>query len=152
MPDYKKSSKNILENHIKILSQNGFKISEPQSSQYNYNADISNSEGKVKLLVYFSNKGNKVTLQGNKELALYHNVYNLVFGEKLFKSEDPISTEPESYIGTDESGKGDYFGPLIVAAVFADKTISVRLKELGVKDSKELTDYSISSIAAGITR
>lgn len=152
MPDYKKSSKNILENHLKILNQNGYEISEPELSQYNYNADISNSEGKVKLLVYFSNKGNKVTLQGNKELAIYQRVYNLIFGENLFQSEKSISAEPESYIGTDESGKGDYFGPLIVAAVFTDKSVSKRLKALGVKDSKELPDYSISSIAAGIRK
>ena len=152
MPDYKKSSKNILENHLKILNQNGYEISEPELSQYNYNADISNSEGKVKLLVYFSNKGNKVTLQGNKELGIYQRVYNLIFGENLFQSEKSISAEPESYIGTDESGKGDYFGPLIVAAVFADKSVSKRLKALGVKDSKELPDYSISSIAAGIRK
>lgn len=152
MPDYKELSKNILENHLRILSRNGFEISGPQLSQYNYNADISNSEGKVKLLVYFSNKGNKVMLQGNKESLLYYKVYNLVFGEKFFQSEKSITTEPDNYIGTDESGKGDYFGPLIVAAVFADKTISQKLKELGVKDSKELADYSISSIAAGIRK
>ena len=43
-------------------------------------------------------------------------------------------------IGTDESGKGDYFGPLVVAAVHATKEEERLLTEMGVKDSKKLSD------------
>ena len=46
----------------------------------------------------------------------------------------------ESHIGTDESGKGDYFGPLVVAGVFATKEDEKKLLELGVRDSKSNTD------------
>lgn len=152
MPDYKESSRKILENFINILNQNGFKISEPELSQYNYSVDISDNKSKVKLLVYFSSKGNKVTLQGNKEFPLYRNVYNLVFGEKLFNLESNNIKEPDAYIGTDESGKGDYFGPLVVAAVLTDKSVTEKLRSLGVKDSKELNDYSITNIAKEIRK
>lgn len=53
-------------------------------------------------------------------------------------------------IGTDESGKGDYFGPLVIAGVYADQRTKAILKELGVDDSKKLKDAQISKIAKQI--
>jgi len=44
------------------------------------------------------------------------------------------------HIGTDESGKGDYFGPLVVAGVYLPDDQEDVLLELGVKDSKRVTD------------
>ena len=44
------------------------------------------------------------------------------------------------HIGTDESGKGDYFGPLVVAGVYLEEKHLVELVDAGVKDSKRLTD------------
>ncbi|MEM7307109.1 MAG: ribonuclease HIII [Planctomycetota bacterium] len=43
-------------------------------------------------------------------------------------------------IGGDESGKGDYFGPLVVAAVRLEPGDSDRLRAGGVADSKTLSD------------
>jgi len=43
-------------------------------------------------------------------------------------------------IGTDEAGKGDYFGPLVAAAVWADEEMEAMLAAQGVKDSKRITD------------
>lgn len=42
----------------------------------------------------------------------------------------------EPHLGIDESGKGDFFGPLVVAGAYTDKTLAEQLLELGVKDSK----------------
>ncbi len=50
-------------------------------------------------------------------------------------------------IGSDEVGTGDYFGPIIVTATFVDKTKIDFINELGVKDSKKLTDEKILKIA-----
>lgn len=44
------------------------------------------------------------------------------------------------HIGTDESGKGDYFGPLVIAGVFATQEDENKLTELGVRDSKSNSD------------
>jgi len=52
-----------------------------------------------------------------------------------------LATVP--HIGTDEAGKGDYFGPLVVAAAYADEVALARLPQVGVKDSKRLTDSSL---------
>ncbi len=55
-----------------------------------------------------------------------------------------------SWIGTDESGKGDYFGPLVIAGVMADEKNLKELSALGVQDSKKLTDALIRKISPQI--
>ena len=50
-------------------------------------------------------------------------------------------------IGSDESGKGDYFGPLVVAAVFVPEESLDVLSLLGVKDSKRLSDTKALRLA-----
>ncbi len=49
----------------------------------------------------------------------------------------------EERIGVDESGKGDYFGPLVVGGVYADRSDLKTLLDLKVKDSKEMTDKRV---------
>jgi ribonuclease HIII len=56
----------------------------------------------------------------------------------------------ELYIGSDEAGKGDFFGPLVVAAVAVDPASEEILKKMGVKDSKTLSDSKIDLIAHAI--
>jgi ribonuclease HIII len=45
----------------------------------------------------------------------------------------------QPHLGIDESGKGDFFGPLVIAGVFTEGDLAHRLIELGVKDSKLIT-------------
>jgi ribonuclease HIII len=54
------------------------------------------------------------------------------------------------YAGSDESGKGDYFGPLVVATFGCSAGDYQTLIDLGVRDSKKLTDKRIISIAESI--
>jgi ribonuclease HIII len=57
----------------------------------------------------------------------------------------------EARIGVDESGKGDFFGPLVVAGVYLDSTTAMQMHELGVKDSKAFTsDRKIEELAEAI--
>jgi ribonuclease HIII len=55
-----------------------------------------------------------------------------------------------SVIGSDEVGTGDFFGPITVVAAYVRKEDIPLLKELGVKDSKDLKDEKIISIAKDI--
>jgi ribonuclease HIII len=57
---------------------------------------------------------------------------------------------PIPHIGTDESGKGDYFGPMVVAGVFFDPSTKPKLESLGLKDSKLLSDRRCRELAARI--
>lgn len=53
----------------------------------------------------------------------------------------------DRWIGTDESGKGDYFGPLVSAAVFVDEALRLVLTEMGIRDSKKIKDRRIRELA-----
>ena len=63
---------------------------------------------------------------------------------------DPTLYAP--HMGTDESGKGDIFGPLVTCAAFIDETTGKALAELGVRDSKTIADGQIQKLAAQIRR
>lgn len=55
-------------------------------------------------------------------------------------------------IGTDESGKGDYFGPLVSAAVYVDERSAKDLIEYGIKDSKKLSDGKNLELAQEVAK
>ncbi|MBD3170760.1 MAG: ribonuclease HIII [candidate division Zixibacteria bacterium] len=55
-------------------------------------------------------------------------------------------------IGIDEAGKGDYFGPLVIAAVGVDKECEIRLRSIGVADSKNITDKGIKELEQKIKK
>ena len=59
----------------------------------------------------------------------------------------PENISSLSVVGSDEVGKGDYFGPITVAAAYVRKEQIPLLRELGVRDSKDLTDAQIIKIA-----
>lgn len=89
----------------------------------------------------------KLTVQGKEALSFiefylepeilktFHTTY------KDIQESDSQSYTP--HIGIDESGKGDFFGPLCIAGVFATEENIRNLKYLGVKDSKTLDDKAI---------
>ena len=47
------------------------------------------------------------------------------------------------HIGVDESGKGDFFGPLCIAGVLVDEKTEKMFADLGIKDSKKISDKKI---------
>ena len=55
-------------------------------------------------------------------------------------------------IGTDEVGKGDYFGPLVIAGVLADESQILKMENLGIKDSKSLSDTTVQNFAVQIKK
>ncbi|MGH7960622.1 MAG: ribonuclease HIII [Candidatus Binatia bacterium] len=59
-------------------------------------------------------------------------------------------TTPSGQIGIDESGKGDYFGPLVIAAVYVTREQEAALRATGVRDSKTLSDKRATVLAEQI--
>ncbi len=55
-------------------------------------------------------------------------------------------------IGIDESGKGDFFGPLAIGGVFANGEQIEKLQKMGVMDSKKLQDDKAHSLAKEIRK
>lgn len=143
-----------------ILQNEGYQVSALIKKLYNYELlvhnsteTVHNSRNQVKVLFYFGKNGVKKILQGNESTDLFRKLKRIIFENDLIKDNlqmdyHPNGTEVDfkEYIGTDESGKGDYFGPLVVAAVYVDESSSLKLNELGVKDSKLLFDNSIKEL------
>ncbi len=141
---------------IEFLTQKlikaGFSVSKPDKKLYNYEVIVNSNKEQAKLLVYFGKKGIKNVIQANPESRLSKELNTIVFGETLFESVQKNEIKFDEYIGTDESGKGDYFGPLVVAAVYIDKSTTKELENAGVKDSKLITDYNIKIIESKIKK
>jgi ribonuclease HIII len=55
---------------------------------------------------------------------------------------DPEAFQP--HMGIDESGKGDFFGPLVIAAAYVDESLVEKLRELGVRDSKKISSDNVA--------
>lgn len=89
-------------------------------------------------------------------------------GKTLFQGKDAevyaspfMSTKPQTkktdtltlpQAGSDEVGTGDYFGPVCVCACVVDQTSWPKLERLGIRDSKQLRDSDIRTIAPEIMK
>lgn len=114
---------------------------------------------KVTITIYTSKK---VVFQGENatyEASIWD---NSLLSELSLEEEKPIETKKEKkasikeprqwfytkeHIGTDEVGTGDYFGPMCVCAALVKQSDIDFLNELGIDDSKKLTDDTIRKIA-----
>jgi ribonuclease HIII len=141
---------------IEFLTQKlikaGFSVSQLDKKLYNYEVIVNRDKEQAKLLVYFGKKGIKNVIQANPESKLSAELNKIVFGETFFEPEQKNEIKFHEYIGTDESGKGDFFGPLVVAAVYIDEKTTLELDDAGVKDSKLINDYNIKIIESKIKK
>ena len=55
-----------------------------------------------------------------------------------------------AHAGSDESGKGDYFGPLVVCCAYTDERLSAEMQKLGVRDCKQMTDKAVLAAGAAL--
>ena len=97
--------------------------------------------------IYYSS--GKLLLQG-KNISDSVILINELLGIKEEKIKDNNIEVPSKYIGTDESGKGDFLGPLVCAGVEVDASNRQKFIDLGIKDSKKLDDKKILELASKI--
>jgi ribonuclease HIII len=95
-------------------------------------------------------KGPKVLVQGRGvEEFVQFELEPKILGEAKVGYEEVHSPEMfEAHFGVDESGKGDFFGPLVIAGVYVDRGIARKLLDAGVVDSKRVSsDARIRTLA-----
>ncbi len=64
---------------------------------------------------------------------------------------DPARVQP--HMGIDESGKGDYLGPMVIAAAYVDAGLVAELERMNVRDSKRITsDRAALALARELRR
>src|SRR5438309_1699294 len=110
---------------------------------------------KNKLSVAVYEKGPKVLVQGRgAEDFVQFELEPKVLGQAKLGYEEVHSPEMfEPHFGVDESGKGDFFGPLVVAGVYVDRGIARKLVDAGVQDSKRIgSDARIRALAETIRK
>lgn len=118
-------------------------ICQEKKINFGYQFQIIEGDRKVTLNIYNGKKGLNLVYSGDSSLEA--NV-RVALGEKTQSISTEISEAYNSsnvWAGSDESGKGDYFGPLVVAAVVVDKSTAGKLMCAGVKDCKLLSDKKI---------
>ncbi len=71
-------------------------------------------------------------------------------GRPTAQTETARPSETEPHIGTDEAGKGDFFGPMVTSGVYVDARTAQILRTLGVRDSKTVSDRELRGLAANI--
>jgi ribonuclease HIII len=110
-------------------------------------------KGKLNIAVY--EKGPKAVLQGKDlEDFITFTLEPFVLGEAKLGYDEVYEPEKfEPHFGIDESGKGDFFGPLVIAGAYVDKDIARALKDAGIQDSKNIgSDKRIRDLAAVIRK
>lgn len=124
-----------LENDLK---EQGFEISKPP-----YTVFSAKKKG-VSCTLYESGS---LTVQG-KEMKEFMEFYLEPEILQTFKYSHPEAhLDLEPHIGMDEAGKGDFFGPLCVAAIYAGGDGIKEMLQMGVKDSKRISDEGILKLA-----
>ena len=108
---------------------------------------------KNKLSVAVYEKGPKVLVQGRGiEEFVQFELEPKVLGEAKLGYEEVHSPEMfEPHFGVDESGKGDFFGPLVISGVYVDRGIARKLLDVGVVDSKRISSDARIRALAGKT-
>jgi ribonuclease HIII len=105
---------------------------------------------KNKLSVAAYEKGPKVLVQGRgvQEFVQFE-LEPKIFGEAKLGYEEVHTPEMfEPHFGVDESGKGDFFGPLVISGVYVDRGIARKLLDAGVQDSKRIgSDARVRTLA-----
>ena len=105
---------------------------------------------KNKLSVAVYEKGPKLLVQGRDvEEFVQFELEPKILGEAKLGYEEVHSPEMfEPHFGVDESGKGDFFGPLVIAGVYVDPGIARKFLDAGVVDSKLIgSDGRIRALA-----
>lgn len=129
----------------RLQRDGGFVAAEKEYTQFCY-------EGEGVHVAYYAKRG-KLVVQGRKAEEFVNRYAGGAAeppqGSAAASTATGVDESP--HFGVDESGKGDYFGPLVVAGVYTDADSAAALHKLGCRDSKTIpSDAQIARIAAGI--
>lgn len=127
----------------KDLEDQGFEFSIPQYTLF------SARKGKIIVTLYESGK---IVVQGKDKEEFIEFYLEPEILKNVSYTHPETCCNMNSHIGVDEAGKGDFFGPLCIAALFSDADGIKKLLELHVKDSKRISDSSILKIAGEIKK
>ena len=131
-------------------------ITKEKDINYGHQFVVELAQAKLTLNIYNGKKGLTYVFSGDS--ALEGKVRELLgegkpssgsrdgfvdYGDGIAPAADADALPRGKWAGSDESGKGDFFGPLVVSAVVVDDSTAAKLAAAGVKDCKLLSDKKI---------
>ena len=145
------------ENIKLILKIGDVEVSDYQLIDYGLQFTVSIPDWSGMIRIYQNKKGIlKIDYSQLKGGVNAIKVQTLIEGKRVIsnlKNSDKNDVELGfPIIGTDESGKGDYFGPLVSAGVYVDERSAKDLIACGVKDSKKLSDSKNLELAKEVAK
>lgn len=136
-----------LEDTTKKLSLIGISVIDQKELPYGVQIALTGYGTSCKINLYHSRKKGATIVQAGGDRTLL----DLIL-ERVQTSVKPSLTIPPGLrAGSDEAGKGDYFGPLVVAAVACRKSTAENLTAMGVGDSKKLSAAKVRELYEKIT-
>lgn len=143
----------------KLLPQESVKIKNLLEKEYNCSFDVvqySNWRAKTAGFQAIYYTSGKLLIQGKDVSTVVSKIEEVLTGNSTeikkqnLNSAENVMKEYSKYIGTDESGKGDFFGSLVIAGVQVTSENKKLFLDLGIKDSKKLDDKKIKQMAVQI--
>lgn len=103
------------------------------------------------LLAFYKTKDLAISVFKNGTLLLQGEESAILnFGKKATSSKPTkkaLSKNLDGYVGMDEVGTGDYFGPVVTCACYVPNVCVDKVKALGANDSKKIDDKQIKVMA-----
>jgi ribonuclease HIII len=128
---------------LNSLKEQGFEIAHPAHTQFQ-----AKKKG-VSCTLYDSGK---LVVQGKEAQEFIEFFLEPELLKTFTYSYASYAVDKTPRIGVDEAGKGDFFGPLCIAGVYAGEKEIEELLRMGVKDSKKMQDSSIKKLANQIRK
>lgn len=147
----------VFENIKSILKVDNINVSDYKLIDYGLQFTVSILDWSGVIRIYQNKKGIlKIDYSQLKGEINAIKIQTLIESKKISsdsKNSNKKDVESElPIIGTDESGKGDYFGPLVSAGVYVDERSAKDFIGCGIKDSKNLADSKNSELAQEVTK
>lgn len=133
--------------YFKQLAGKNIKVQETVELINGLQLVLEKGERLARVNLYFSTKKGFSMVRSGGDSKLLDEALSSVRKANGFYRDSPFPC-----IGQDEAGKGDYLGPLTVASMYCDSSITNRLVALGVRDSKTLSPSRIREIAGEIQK
>jgi ribonuclease HIII len=138
-----------------LLSTSEFIVSDYKEINYGLQFSIQSSSWSGIVRIYQNKQGKVKTDFSQLDESENSNFIKSLSTDSIASPSKEVTSTPTReltlpVIGSDESGKGDYFGSLVSACIYVDDKIADKLVTIGVKDSKSLSDTKILEIAREI--
>lgn len=133
----------LVDNAVRILQEDGIRLKSRKDLVNGIQIRFADGADNCGFNFYYSKKKGFTAIPAGGDAVLIKKIKGLL-------SADETQQVDKTWIGTDEAGKGDYMGPLTVGAVYADTSLAAVLQNIGVADSKKLSDKVIRKLAGEI--